>query len=278
MKFPKLPKRISIHISPNYTDKSFSRTFSRGAVLAIVSGAGAFLAGVVLMLVYALNIYGKVLNVDAIARRKNELEQELRDIPKLQRRIEEIEQQRKQVRFMLGAQKSADTVDFTNLVFHYRPVPPPGSDTTDTMPLDSTMLIEDEGGFFLVPPVVGWTRISQVFTASHPGIDFATSEGKQVLAACDGSVSDVGYDEIYGNYILLRHSSNFETFYGHLQSANVRKGQNVAMNQVIGFVGSTGRSTAPHLHFEARHDGTPINPSGLLVLGREYKGGAYDSR
>lgn len=277
MEFPKLPKRIAIHISPNYSERAFSQTYSRGTVIAILFGVGVFLAGVVFMLIYALNIYGKVLYVDALSKRKEELEQGLRDLPKLRRRINEIEQQRKRIRFMLGAEQPPDTVDFTSLVFHYRPVPPPGVDSTDTLPAD-TVPVEEEGGFYLVPPVAGWTRISQVFSASHPGIDFATSEGKQVLASCEGVVEDVGSDEIYGNYILLSHGPNFETFYGHLQSVNVRKGQNVSMNHVLGFVGSTGRSTAPHLHFEVRHNGTPIDPSNLMVLRREFKGGAYDSR
>ncbi len=95
---------------------------------------------------------------------------------------------------------------------------------------------------------------------THNGIDIAGNTGDPVTAAFDGVIEDAGVVSGYGNMIKIKHEDGLETLYGHLSSINVKKGQEIKKGDVIGEVGSTGRSTGPHLHFELRSKGTPINP------------------
>ena len=100
----------------------------------------------------------------------------------------------------------------------------------------------------------------------HPGIDFAAEEGAEVYAVADGIVTTADYDVEKGNYVVLDHGGGLETEYQHLKSSLVSAGQSVVQGQVLGYVGSTGNSTGPHLHFEARQDGAPADLTGTALL------------
>ena len=100
----------------------------------------------------------------------------------------------------------------------------------------------------------------------HPGIDFAAEEGAEVYAVADGIVTTADYDVEKGNYVVLDHGGGLETEYQHMKSSLVSAGQSVAQCQVLGYVGSTGNSTGPHLHFEARQDGAPADLTGTALL------------
>ena len=97
----------------------------------------------------------------------------------------------------------------------------------------------------------------------HTGIDFTAPRGTKVYATGDGVVSEVDINRTrsgYGTCILLDHGFTYESFYGHLDKVYVRAGQKIKRGQVIGEVGNTGLSIAPHLHYEVRKDGRQINP------------------
>ena len=95
----------------------------------------------------------------------------------------------------------------------------------------------------------------------HAGMDFSAKTGTPVFATGDGKV--VRADNTasgYGNHIVIDHGFGFETLYAHLSKYNVKKGQRVKRGDIIGFVGNTGRSEAPHLHYEVHSKGQPVNP------------------
>ena len=102
----------------------------------------------------------------------------------------------------------------------------------------------------------------------HPGIDFAAEEGAEVYAVADGIVTTAAYDVEKGNYVVLDHGGGLETEYQHMKSLLVSAGQSVVQGQVLGYVGSTGNSTGPHLHFEARQDGAPADLTGTALLAK----------
>jgi murein DD-endopeptidase MepM/ murein hydrolase activator NlpD len=102
---------------------------------------------------------------------------------------------------------------------------------------------------------------------SHPGIDIAVPIGTAVRAAGGGTVQAAGTDPDYGWYVLLRHPDGYETMYGHASRLLVREGDQIAAGQVIALTGSSGRSTAPHLHFEIRRDGKSLDPLTLVKEG-----------
>ena len=98
----------------------------------------------------------------------------------------------------------------------------------------------------------------------HTGIDIAVPRGTPIKAADGGQVIQADYDSGYGNHILVYHGGGMATWYAHLQGFNCSVGQMVAKGQIIGFVGSTGLATGPHLHFEVRINGVPQNPIQYL--------------
>lgn len=115
--------------------------------------------------------------------------------------------------------------------------------------------------------------------ARHQGIDLAAPVGTPIYATADGTVSEAGYNRGgYGNLIKLNHGRGIETRYGHLSRILVSPGQRVTRGQLIGRMGSTGRSTGSHLHYEVRIDGRAVNPipfmkSNDYLLAMQKKGG-----
>ena len=125
---------------------------------------------------------------------------------------------------------------------------------------------------FLKSPL-NYTRISSRFSNArrhpvtrqvipHHGVDFAAAPGTPVVATADGRVISAGWSGALGRTVRLRHGSEYTTVYGHLQSyaRGVRSGAQVRQNQVIGYVGSSGRATGPHVHYTVQHSGRAIDP------------------
>ena len=121
-------------------------------------------------------------------------------------------------------------------------------------------------------PVAGWlsssygTRLDPFSGHNdfHPGLDISADYGLPVHATADGIVASAAPSGNYGNMITLEHGFGIVTRYGHLSRFNVRPGQKVQRGDIIGYVGSTGRSTSPHLHYETLVGGKLTNPLKFL--------------
>lgn len=98
----------------------------------------------------------------------------------------------------------------------------------------------------------------------HNGVDIASMLGTPVLAAMAGTVAGVGFNTTYGNYVIIKHSSVYQTLYGHMSRSSVSKGQKVEQGQKIGELGATGVVTGPHLHFSIFRSGQPVDPLRFL--------------
>jgi murein DD-endopeptidase MepM/ murein hydrolase activator NlpD len=98
----------------------------------------------------------------------------------------------------------------------------------------------------------------------HPGMDIDGERGDMVLAPANGTVIWAGYKGGYGNMVQVDHGNGLTTCYGHMSKLEAEVGENVTRGQLIGYIGSTGRSTGPHLHFEVRLNDKPINPRHFL--------------
>lgn len=117
-------------------------------------------------------------------------------------------------------------------------------------------------------PVLGYTKM-------HKGLDFAAPTGTPIFAAGNGTVEAAGWNGGYGKYIRIRHNGTFKTAYAHLSRIDkrIKAGARVTQRQIIGYVGTTGRSTGPHLHYEVHKNGKQTNPLGVkLPTGRTLKG------
>ena len=107
--------------------------------------------------------------------------------------------------------------------------------------------------------------MTQGYKKYHLAVDIARANGTPVMAADSGYIVVAGWsNEGYGNYIVVDHGNGFQTLYGHLSKIFVKVGDAVGRGTVIGNMGSTGRSTGPHLHFEIRKSGVRLNPIGYL--------------
>ena len=107
-------------------------------------------------------------------------------------------------------------------------------------------------------------HLSQYFRWGHTGIDIDNREKPPIYAVTDGTVEFAGWLGAYGNLIIVNHGNGVQTYYAHLEKFYVNKGAKVAKGVAIAKMGSTGRSTGPHLHFEVRRGGRPINPLGMF--------------
>ncbi|MDX1623415.1 MAG: peptidoglycan DD-metalloendopeptidase family protein [Gemmatimonadota bacterium] len=94
----------------------------------------------------------------------------------------------------------------------------------------------------------------------HPGIDIAVPPNTPVVATAPGVVRESGSDRVYGNFVVLDHGEGLETMYAHNALLLVGEGEEVERGQTIAYSGNSGESTAPHLHYEVREDGTPVDP------------------
>jgi|LakMenEpi03Aug12_release.lakeMendotaPanAssembly.Ray.scaffolds.fasta_scaffold05102_16 murein DD-endopeptidase MepM/ murein hydrolase activator NlpD len=101
----------------------------------------------------------------------------------------------------------------------------------------------------------------------HDGIDFAGPVGKPVLATADGTVLQAEYDSGYGNHVKLDHGYGYTTLYAHLSRTTVQPGDWVERGNVVGYLGNTGRSSGPHLHYGIYRQGQSVNPRHYLGLG-----------
>lgn len=108
-------------------------------------------------------------------------------------------------------------------------------------------------------PILGYSRM-------HKGLDFAAPSGTPIMAAGDGVVVEAGRKGNYGNAVVLRHPNEYRTLYGHMRrfARGIKPGARVKQGEVIGYVGTTGMSTGPHLHYEVLHRGKHVNPASVV--------------
>lgn len=163
----------------------------------------------------------------------------------------------------LGMPNSIDELFFTN-EFQYRIPSKPPSRRKKT----SDLLIFSCPSEGRITSHFG-KRTDPVFegTAIHYGIDIATRVGTPILAAAAGKVKFTGNKNHWGNVIIVDHIKGYQTIYAHLHKCIISSGDTVSKGQILGYSGNTGKSTGPHLHYEIRYFGKPLNPLPFLLPG-----------
>lgn len=228
-------------------------------------GGSVLLLGLLLIGVLYLPIVRAAARVPGLERQVARLEADNAKVRQLSAALDSVEQRYAQVRGMIGADIVRDPLAFASPL----PLAPvvtarlPGAAaaiTTGLGPPRSWPL--DEAGYV--------TR-GQVGTGSrdeaHPGLDIAVPVGTLVRASGGATVNQVGEDPEYGFFVLLDHPDGYQSMYGHLSRIIVTAGATVSRGEVIGLSGNTGRSTAPHLHFEIRQGGTALDPRTMVKQG-----------
>lgn len=211
-------------------------------------------------------VAAQAARVPGLARHVGRLERDRERVVLLAQSLARVEQQYAQVRSMLGADRAEGEGGI-----RLAPVGAAGVAAAVSSEADSTALPNlwplGARGF------VTREHLGRV-PGQHPGIDIAVARGSEIRAAGAGVVIAAGENPVYGKFVRIRHASGYETMYGHASALFVRPNQPVAQGQIIGRSGNTGRSTAPHLHFEIRKDGEPIDPRTLVQAPRGRTGGS----
>lgn len=247
-------REISVIVSGNYTANAWRLAVPLwlARVIAVLLGLGVLvaMAGIVL----ALALSAGAARVAYLEERNRKLEVEMSRVGQLKRELAQLEEQSRRLAVMLGVDRTPPPVNW------------------DSAPGDTASLPEwmkgQAWGSQPVPrfrPCDGGV-LSRLFSLAHPGVDLAAVAGSPVRSSADGVVSARGADRTFGNYLLVAHAQGYESYYAHLQDWNVDRGDTVSAGQTIGWVGSTGKSTAPHLHFEVRKDGRRLDPATMVTF------------
>ena len=161
-----------------------------------------------------------------------------------------------------GAQVQGDDAQFTELFARWENPNPvasivaPKVSVPSRMPLEDARLTSDYG--MRTHPVLK-RRLG------HKGVDLAAPTGTPIYATADGFVSKAERFSSYGNFVSIEHGARIQTRYAHMSSIAIAPGTRVSKGDLIGYVGSTGRSTGPHLHYEVRIDGEAVNPVPYMI-------------
>lgn len=173
-------------------------------------------------------------------------------ITALAARLQELESRYDRIRYMFGI----DTAQI--LPELWRP-PASGSRSSPQDPQGSLPI-----SWPLTDPGYVTQSLLEGAEGEHPGLDIAIASGSYIRAAGAGVVSDTGQDPVYGNFVTIDHGEGYLTLYAHASEVFVEEGRRVRRNEVIALTGNTGRSTAPHLHFEIRLNGDTVDPLTLV--------------
>ncbi|MGB9742777.1 MAG: peptidoglycan DD-metalloendopeptidase family protein [bacterium] len=247
-------KEITVFIFGNYTPNSLRFSISLGfaRLLFILLCIAALLVFAALGIV-ASGAY-RFSRLVWLTQRNRQLEAEFKKITQLRERLELLEAEREKVARMLGVDLTPPPVDWHGTA----------ADSV-TMP---DWVTNQPWGKYPVPilvPVTGYV-VSRRATPEHIAVDLAVPRASPVRAAADGIVVARGTDRVLGRFLLLAHAEGYETYYGHLAQWLVKEGDTVKVGQLIGRVGMTGQATAPHLHFEIRKFGKPVDPAEILKI------------
>lgn len=236
-------------------------------LLRTLTTIAAILGGLLLLLLALyLPIVAQAARVPGLVREVDRLGAENRKIGDLVAALDSAERRYDRIRQMLGADVIPDPVRLASTL----PVAPP----VRAQPAGAPAVYEagpsspshwplDEPGF-VTRGQAGSDANTDTRDEAHPGVDIAIPIGVPVRAAGGGTVLQSGEDPEYGLFVLLEHPDSLQTKYGHLSRTTVAAGEQVEAGQVIGLSGNSGRSSAPHLHFEIRREGTPIDPRTML--------------
>lgn len=247
-------KEITVFIFGNYSPNSLRFTISLGVarfLLVILSFLGLLVLAAVGIVASGAYRFSRLTY---LVQRNKKLEQEFKKVTLLRERLEFLEAEREKVARMLGVDLTPPPVDWQGV-------------NTDSFEIPE-WVSNQPWGKYPVPiliPVAGYI-VSRRASPEHIAVDLAVPRETPVRAAADGIVIIRNSNRVLGKFLVLAHAEGYETWYGHLSRWLVNQGDTVRVGQIIGRVGMTGQATAPHLHFEIRKFGKPIDPMEILKI------------
>jgi murein DD-endopeptidase MepM/ murein hydrolase activator NlpD len=260
-------KGLTILIVPEGSTRSFRKKLSYTTLYAILAVVLIVIGGFVFMIVNYSRVYYVALQAEMLRRRNVKLEEQWKKITRIERDLLLIKRTDERIRRMLGAgatpPASAPMVSEGASTFEQAEASFEASSSDEPEP-DSAEAADNQ--LEKIPsiwPARGWT--SRLWSQDHTAIDIAAATGTPIVSTTSGQVTRAGWDDRYGKIIEIENDQGFLTIYGHCSRLLAREGELVSKGDVIGFVGSTGLSSAPHLHYEIHFKGKPVDPMRYLV-------------
>jgi len=254
------PKRISIIVVPEGGAHTYN--FHIRTVLLVITAV--VFATLLLMSIASMFSYGRLAISSAdnlrLNRRIRLMEVELEKVRTLEAQLMRSDKLRLRVLALLGA--SMEGLDSLAV----------SKDALAATNMQDELRLQEQNFLRSIPtswPTQGpvtrkFSKASSGSKSYHPGLDIAAVTGVPVRSAAGGTVIFAGIDEEYGNLVVVEHGMGLESRYAHNDRISVREGDRVRRGQILAAVGSTGNSSAPHLHFEIRKDGVPVDPLQYL--------------
>jgi murein DD-endopeptidase MepM/ murein hydrolase activator NlpD len=268
-----LSRKITFMLIPEGSHRVFSRTISSRLLKIIVIVLALWLVSLLVVTIF----YSRL---SLRAARSGMLEQENNNLRGYLARVVEIEKSFKKNRELVARLAQMAGVDLENYEqpqgfdFDSMLAVAPDTRSSEIVGLPGEIMIplsKEELEMQVIPqgrPLYGWiTRAYSDDEESgerHLGFDFAVKIGTPVTATASGIVSFVGWDETFGNLAIIDHGNGYETIYGHNEKLLVGEGEKVLKGDVIALSGNTGKSSAPHLHYEIKKDGAAVDPAPFL--------------
>lgn len=212
---------------------------------------------IVVALILFFSFYGKIISRAVLA---DQLEEENKELRKYKVKVDLLEQRMQEARTIVERISNLAGVDL-----EIPALPPDSILFADFATSEPAILTRSVSASPDIPnglPLKGYMTRGYMDDEEnyHPGIDIATAEGTPVLATASGTVTFAGFDSTYGLMVVLEHENEIATVYGHNNELLVEEGLEVLVGGRIALSGNTGISTAPHLHYEIREKGKPVNP------------------
>lgn len=247
---------LSLIVVPDGGGESRSISLSRLQARALMSVGTLLGLAIIVMAASWVSMARRAARADDLARQVDSLTAHQTRVENIVAQLAQIEDRQNTYRQLLGLSGAAD------LAF-WMPTPSGSNRANEAL---------QAGGAGTEPTAWPLTVAGAITrghfggaAADHPGIDIAVASGSYVRASGDGIVVEAGKDPVYGLFIILEHGNGVRTLYGHALHLIPQRGWTVRQGEVIALSGSTGASTAPHLHFEILKDGEPVDPMSMVT-------------
>lgn len=274
---------IDIVIAPEDRARTLSFRIRVGHFYALAVAASIAFVGLVALVMNQAMDEAKLTELNFLRHQNGELRKKVERIAAVEKKITELEVVEDKLMVMAGERTAARELAPVSVDASGK-----GGAVKPTSIADGLnqfhQLLNAKRGITLAAPAgdpvsVGWRargfgEAGLEGTSFHPGIDVAVPEGTPVTATAPGIVVFAGNDPVYGKLVIVQHGyTGYSTFYGHNRDLRVKTGAAVKRGDVIAFSGNSGKSSAPHLHYEIRLHGVPVNPAKYMTVA---EGGAAE--
>lgn len=237
-----------IYISPDGKDKK--EFLISTTTFKILLGVLIFiLICIIVGFVFISTVYYDAMQKRNFEKKMKYMESEMKKVEELKSDIKDLYEKNEKIRELLG-------IDIQNKILksHSKEI---SAAKVESVKVNADSLREFDQLKPDINPVEG--VVSRSFTKDHPAVDIACNLGTMIVSTITGTVDKTGWDDIFGNFVQIKNDK-FSIFYGHLQKVLVKKGQTIKKGEIVGTVGNTGKSSAPHLHYEIMMDSVYYDP------------------